>query len=434
MKVFIERRFKITENHSTLRQELIAGLTTFLTMSYIIFVNPAILSAAGMDHGSVYVATCLVTIFSCLLAGLMSNYPIVIAPAMGLNVFFTYTVVQTLGYSWQSALGIVFIAGVIFFLLALTRIRQWIIELMPEALNSGTAVGIGLFITLIALQNGGIIVKSTGSALIRVGDITAVSSLLFFLGFLIIAVLDFFKIRGAIIISILCITGVSLLLGKTHFQGVFSMPPSIKPTLLAINLHDLLRLSNLSILFAFILVGFFDATGTLVGVLRQPLFRNDPQRSKRLSRALIADSIGATAGSLLGTASTSTYIESAAGIEAGGRTGLTAITVSLLFILALFISPLAQSVPAYAVAPALIYVGLLMLRNLAHLPVDDPIEFIPAIIIVVMIPFTFSIADGLGMGIISYVLLKIFTGKLKQLNAMLCGLALIFFIYFAYRL
>ncbi len=433
MKSFIDRQFKLTQNQTSIPHELTAGLTTFLTMSYIIFVNPAILSAAGMNHGAVYVATCLVTVFSCALGGLMSNYPIAIAPAMGLNVFFTYTVVQTPGYRWQTALGIVFIAGIIFLLLALTKIRQWIIELMPDSLNVGTAVGIGFFITLIALQNGGIITKSTGSALISVGDITASSSLLFFLGFFIIAALDFFKIRGAIIISILCITTISLLMGKTHFYGIFSLPPSIKPTLLAIDLHDLLRLNNLSILFAFILVGFFDATGTLVGVLRQPLFRQDPRRSRRLSRALIADSIGAIAGSLLGTASTSTYIESAAGIEAGGRTGLTALTVSGLFILVLFISPLAQSVPAYAVAPALIYVGLLMIRNIAHLSINDPMEFIPAIIIVIMIPFTFSIADGLGMGIISYVILKLATGKIKKLNAMLGGLAVIFFIYFAYR-
>ena len=434
MKQWLEQRFKITENQTSVTQELSAGLTTFLTMSYIVFVNPAILHAAGMDSGSVYVATCLITIFSCLLVGLMANYPIAIAPAMGLNVFFSYTVVQSLGYSWQNALGIVFISGIIFLLLAITKVRQWIIDLMPEALNVGTAAGIGLFISLIALQNAGIIVKPKSSALLSSGNITSAPCLLFFLGFFIIAILDFFKIRGAIIISILTVTLISLLFGLTQYHGVFSLPPSIKPTLLALNIHDLLRIDNLSILFAFVLVGFFDATGTLLGVLRQPLFKNDPQRPKKLSRALIADSIGTTVGPLLGTSSTSTYIESAAGIEAGGRTGLTSITICLLFGLLLFISPLAQTIPAFAVAPALIYVGLLMLRNIVHIPVNNPTDFISSMTIVIMIPLTFSIADGLGMGIISYVILKLLTGKIKELNSMIIGLAAVFFLYFAYRL
>lgn len=434
MKQFIYRQFRLAENQTSIGQELMAGLTTFLTMSYIIFVNPAILSSAGMDMGAVYVATCLVTIFSCTLSGFFSNYPIVIAPAMALNVFFTYTVVQSVGLSWQNALGVVFLAGIIFFLLALTKIRQWIIELMPEALNVGIAAGVGFFIVLIGLQNGGVIVKPPGNSLISVGDITALPTLLFFLGFFIISTLDYFKIRGAIIISILCITLLSLCSGKSHLHGVFSLPPSIKPTFLALDVRHVFKWENFPLLFAFILVGFFDATGTMLGVLRQPLFRKDPQRSRRLSRALIADSLGSIAGSLLGTASTSTYIESAAGIEAGGSTGLTAITTAVLFILALFISPLAHSVPTFAVAPALIYVGLLMLRNIANLQVDNATEFIPAIIIVIMIPFTFSIANGLGMGIISYVLLKVLTGKVKELNAMLWGLAIIFLIFFAYRI
>lgn len=434
MKKFILRQFKLNQNQTSLSQEFTAGATTFLTMAYIIFVNPSILGASGMETGAVYVATCLVTIFSCLLSGFLSNYPIAIAPAMSLNVFFTYTVVQSMGLAWQNALGIVFLAGIIFLILALTQIRQWIIELMPETLNVGTAAGIGLFIILIGLQNGGVIIKPSGNTLIGMGNITSPACLLFFLGFFIIATLDYFKIRGAIIIAILSVTLLSLLLGQSHFQGVFSLPPSLKPTFLAIDFSHIVKWDNLPILFAFLLVGFFDATGTMVGVLRQPLFRKDPQRVKRLSRALIADSLGTVTGSLLGTASTSIYIESAAGIEAGGRTGLTAVSTATLFILALFISPLAQSVPPFAVAPALIYVGLLMLRNVAHLQVDNSIEFISAILIVIMIPFTFSIANGLGMGIISYVLLKILTGKIKEVNSMLWGLAAIFLFYFAYRI
>lgn len=434
MKHFILGQFKLYQNQTSFSQELTAGLTTFLTMAYIIFVNPAILGASGMDTGAVYVATCLVTILSCCLSGFLSNYPISIAPAMSLNVFFTYTVVQSMGLPWQSALGIVFLAGIIFLILALTQIRQWIIELMPEALNVGTAAGIGLFIILIGLQNGSVIIKPEGATLIGVGNLTSPACLLFFLGFFIIATFDYFKIRGAIIIAILSVTLLSLLLGQSHYHGIFSIPPSMKPTFLAVDLKHVFKWDNLPILFAFLLVGFFDATGTMVGVLRQPLFRKDPYRLKRLSRALIADSLGTISGSLFGTASTSIYIESAAGIEAGGRTGLTAVTTAVLFIFALFISPLAQSVPAFAVAPALIYVGLLMLRNIAHLQVDNPIEFISAIIIVIMVPFTFSIANGLGMGIICYVVLKILTGKIKELNPMLWGLALIFVFYFAYRI
>ncbi len=433
MKEFLKRRFKLAENQTSLSQETMAGITTFLTMSYIIFVNPAILHTAGMDFGAAYVATCLVTIFGCLLVGLIANYPIAIAPAMGLNVFFTYTVVQTLGYTWQHALGIVCISGVVFLLLVLTRVRQWVIELMPESINAGIAAGIGLFITLIALENSGIIVRSAGKSLITAGSFSATSSVLFFLGFFIIIILDYFKIRGAIILSILIITLISLFLHLTQFHGIFALPPSLKPSLLKLQIPNMLELKNLSLLFAFLLVGFFDATGTLIGVLRQPLFRQDANRAHRLSRALVADSLATTAASLLGSASTSTYIESAAGIEAGGHTGLTALTISGLFLLALFISPLAQSVPSFAVAPALCYVGLLMLRNITYLPVNEPLEFIPAIIIVIMIPFTFSIANGLGMGLVSYVLIKACTGKIKQLNPMLWVLALVFVVYFAFN-
>ena len=432
MKNFLYRQFKLIENQTSITQEVVAGITTFLTMSYIIFVNPAILHTTGMDFNAVYVATCLVTILGCCLMGLVANYPVAVAPAMGLNVFFTYTVVQTLGYSWQKALGIVFISGIIFLLLVVTKVRRWIIEMMPENISAGTAAGIGLFITLIALENGGIIIKAPGKSLLTAGHIASLPCGLFFLGFFLIAVLDYFKIRGAIIISILVVTLISIFLGLSSFHGIFALPPSIRPTLLQLQLTPDWSLKNLSILFAFLLVGFFDATGTLIGVLRQPLFRQDPQRSQRLSRALIADSLGTTAAALLGTASTSTYIESAAGIEAGGRTGLTALTISGLFLLLLFLSPLAQAVPSFAVAPALTYVGLLMLRNVANLPANDPLEFIPAIIIVIMVPFTFSIADGLGMGIISSVFLKLGTGKFKQLNLMLCLLAVIFIAYFIY--
>ncbi|HVV68293.1 MAG TPA: NCS2 family permease [Gammaproteobacteria bacterium] len=434
MQQVLNRLFKLTENKTTINRELVAGLTTFLTMSYIIFVNPAILSTTGMNAGAVYVATCLVTIIGSVLVAFLANYPIAVAPGMAVNIFFAYTVVQSLGYSWQLALGMVFISGVIFFLITLTKARLWVIESMPENINLAIAVGLGMFIAIIALENAGIVIKPSGKALLTMGDVRSWQSLLFFIGFLIIVVLDYFRVHGAMIISILLITLVSLVSGLAKFHGVFALPPSLAPTLLAVNIQEALHYKYLPIIFTFFLVVFFDSTGTLMGILRQSLFRQDEQRSQRISRALIAESGATICGSLLGTASTSPYIESAAGIEAGGRTGLTALTIGVLFFVALFLSPLAMAIPSYAVAPALLYVGILMMKNVVLFRVDDPTDFIPCILIAIMIPFTFSIADGLGIGIIVYVVLKLFTGKVKALNPMLYFITLVFLAYFAFML
>ncbi len=429
----IEQLFKLKENQTTPSREILAGITTFLTMSYIIFVNPAILNDAGMNFGAVYVATCLVTLLSCFLVSVMANYPVVVAPGMALNIFFTYSVVNGLGYPWQSALGIVFISGVIFFILAVTKVRVWIIESMPENINIAIAVGLGMFIAMIALENGGIIVKSTGKNLLNLGHITSLTSILFFVGFAIIAILDHLRVHGAIIISIITVTILSLILGLSHYYGFFALPPSIKPTFLAADIKDIFHYQYIPIIFSFLLLAFFDATGTMIGLLQNPFFKNDPKFTKRISRTLVADSLGTISGSLLGTSSTSPYLESAAGIEAGGRTGLTPFTVSMLFLIVLFLSPLAKAVPSFAVAPALLYVGLLMMKNIVLFDIKDATEFIPCIMTALMIPMTFSIADGIGIGTITYVVLKLSTGKHKALNPVLYSLAIIFLIYFAFK-
>lgn len=424
--------FKLAENQTSVSQELLAGLATFLTMSYIMFVNPIILGASGMHPEAVYVATCLVTIIGTTLVGLMANYPIAIAPAVPVNIFFTYTVVHGLGYSWHTALGIVFIASIACLVISLTKIRSWIVESMPEAISVAIAVGIGIFIALIALHNAGIVIKPSGKSLIGLGSIASLESLLFFLGLIVIVVLDYFRVHGAIVLSILLISGISLLFGLSPFYGIFALPPSLDATFMAADFKNAWHIEYIPLIFTFLLMIFFDATGTLLGVLRQSLFHDNQHRAQRISRALVAESIATTSGVMLGTVSTSPYIESAAGIEAGGRTGLTALTVSFCFIIALFLSPLARSIPPYAVAPALLYVGILMIKNIAHISLDDPTDFIPCLLIVLMIPFTFSIVDGLGLGILAYVLLKILTKKAHQLNAMLCFIALIFLIYFCF--
>jgi AGZA family xanthine/uracil permease-like MFS transporter len=305
---------------------------------------------------------------------------------------------------------------------------------MPECINLAIAVGLGMFIALIALQNAGIVVKPAGKALLVMGDIRTWPGLLFFAGFFIIAILDYFRVHGAMIIAILLITVVSLLLGVSHFHGVFSLPPSVTPTLLAADIQEAWHYKYIPVIFTFFLVVFFDSTGTLLGLLRQSLFRQDEQRSLRISRALIGESIGTTAGALLGTSSTSPYIESAAGIEAGGRTGLVSLTVGVLFFIALFLSPLAKAIPSFAVAPALLYVGILMMKNMVHLRLEDPTDFIPSILIIIMIPFTLSIVDGLGLGVIMYVGLKLCTGRIKQLNPMLGFITVVFLLYFAFML
>ncbi len=420
----------LIKNNTTLGTELIAGLTTFLTMSYIIFINPQVLSATGMNYGAVFVATCLVSAFGCVATGLASNYPIAIAPGMALNVYFTYVVVDKLGYSWEQALAAVLISGIVFFILTVTKIRRLIIEALPDNLNTAIAIGIGMFIVLLALKSIAIIKPTEIKLSINLANIKTLQTALFALGFCIIIFLDYLRVHGAILIGILAITVIAVVLGISSFHGVFAMPPSLSPTFLKINFSGLFTLKGLSVIFSFLLVALFDSTGTLVGLLRNSLFVRDKDYTTRISRILMIDSLATTIGATLGTSSASPFIESASGIRAGGRTGLTSVVVGGVFLCALFFVPLAKTIPSCAVAPALLYVGLLMIKQVTQLDWKHYSEYVPATITVFMIPFTGSIASGLGLGLISYILLKAICRKSHQLNLSIVVLGCVFVLYF----
>jgi adenine/guanine/hypoxanthine permease len=425
-----ERLFKLSEHGTTVRTEVIAGLTTFLTMSYIIFVNPDILSTTGMDRDAVFVATCLAAALGSMVMALVANWPIGMAPGMGLNAFFAFTVVAALGFTWQQALGAVFISGLIFVILTVTGVRSWLIAGIPHSLRSAIAAGIGLFLGIIALKSSGIVVDNPAT-LVGLGDLKQTGPLLAILGFFVIAVLDALRIKGAILIGILVVTVLSWILGVSEFRGLVSAPPSIMPTFLQLDIMGALHGGLLHVILVFVLVEVFDATGTLIGVAKRANLIQEGKQS-RLGRALLADSTAIVAGSLIGTSSTTAYVESASGVQAGGRTGLTALTVAILFLAALFISPLAGSVPSYATAPALLYVAGLMMRELTEVEWEDLTEAAPAALTALAMPFTYSIANGLAFGFISYVVLKLFTGKWKDIHPATAIVAVLFVIRFAF--
>ena len=429
----MERFFKLSEHGSNVRTEVIAGITTFLTMAYIIFVNPDILSGTGMDRNAVFVATCLAAALGSAIMGLWANWPIGMAPGMGLNAFFAFTVVGTMGFTWQQALGAVFISGIIFLFLTLTGLRRWLIAGIPISMRNGIAAGIGMFLAIIALQSSGIVVDHPAT-LVGLGDLTDTGTLLAIAGFFIIVALDALRVTGAILIGILVITVASILLGVSQFGGVMSMPPSIAPTFLQLDIAGALTAGIFQVILVLVLVEVFDATGTLIGVAKRAglLTEGPAHTNKGLSRALLADSTAITAGSMLGTSSTTAYVESAAGVQAGGRTGLTALIVAVMFLLAMFFAPLAGSVPAYATAPALLYVATLMMRELAEISWDDVTESAPAVLTALAMPFTYSIANGLAFGFISYALIKLLTGKVSQVHAATWIVAGLFVIKFAF--
>ncbi|PIZ03547.1 MAG: guanine permease [Gammaproteobacteria bacterium CG_4_10_14_0_8_um_filter_38_16] len=428
---FLERIFKLSQHKTSVKTEVIAGLSTFLTMAYIALVNPSILSAAHMSHSATFTATCVVTAFACFLVGVLSNYPIAIAPAMALNAYFSYVVVLGMGYAWQTALGAVFISGLLFFIIAITPLRHWLIDVIPKTMNMAISAGLGLFIAMLGLRNGGLIV-SDPHTLVSLGNVHAVPTILFFLSFCIIVALDYLRVQGAIVIGIVLATMLGLITGYAHFDGLVSMPPSLMPNFLQLNLDSLFTThQGLSVIFAFFLISIFDSTGTFVGILHQAnLFHATKADNKKLSRGLVAASVASMAGGLLGTSSCSAYSESASGVRAGGRTGLTSVVISVLFLAALFFSPLAKTIPSYATASALLFVGCLMVKSFSELNWSDMTETIPSVITAIMIPLTFSIAVGIGLGFISYVLIKLFTGKIKSVHPMLIVWALIFIGYF----
>lgn len=412
---------------TTLRKEILAGVTTFLTMVYIAFVNPVILHDAGMDQGAVFTATCLVTAFACALTGIIANTPIGIAPGMALNIYFSYSVVQGMGVDWQHALAMVFISGALFFLITLTQIRRLLIEAIPYNLQIAILIGISLLIALIALQANHIVVDDAHS-LMKLGDIKKPEVGLFFLGFLIILALDYYRISGAIILGILSISVFSLILGMTTWQGVFGMPPSLEPTFLKLDFSGLTNAVALKAIFTFFLIAIFDATGTLIGLLNPTVFKRKEDYARRLSYSLTADAAASTLAGLLGSASTSPYIESATGIEAGGRTGLTSLVIATGFVGMLFFFPLATMIPSYAVGPALLYVACCMMKHLTDMKLSDISETAPCMTTILMIPFTSSIANGIGSGIILYSLLKMLTRQ--KINPLVIILSLIFVVFF----
>jgi adenine/guanine/hypoxanthine permease len=427
----LERQFHLKEFGTTARTEILAGVTTFLTMAYIIFVNPSILSVTGMDPGALFVATCLAAAFGSAMMGLVANYPIALAPGMGLNAYFAFGVVKGMGYSWEAALGAVFISGVIFLILSILPVREWIINAIPKSLKMAIGAGIGLFLGIIALQAAGIVIDHPAT-LVTLGDLHAPTTILAVLGFFLMVALDRLRVPGAIIIAILATAAVGILLGISEFKGIVSAPPSLRPTFLAMDLSAALNAGLIAIIFTFLFVDLFDNTGTLIGVAHRAGLIGPDGRIPRLGRALISDSSAAMVGAALGTSTTTSYIESAAGVKAGGRTGMTAVVVALLFLAALFLSPLASTIPAYATAPALLYVACLMTRGLTEIDWEDASEFVPAVVTALAMPLTYSIAHGIAFGFVAYAAIKILSGRFRDLNAALVILAVLFVIKFAW--
>ncbi|MCP5367452.1 MAG: NCS2 family permease [Hyphomicrobiales bacterium] len=426
----LESLFKLSEHNTNVRTEVVAGLTTFLTMAYIVFVNPSILKDAGMDQGAVFVATCLAAAIGTAIMGLYANYPVALAPGMGLNAYFTYGVVLGMGHTWQVALGAVFLSGLIFVALSVLPVREWIVNSIPKSLKMAISAGIGMFLAIIGLKNAGIVVDHPAT-LVTLGDLTAAPAMLAGLGFALMAALSARRVPGAIVIAILVVTVIGILTGVSDAGGVFAMPPSIAPTFLQMDLAGALNVGLLTIVFAFLFVDLFDTAGTLVGVAHQAGLLDSRGRLPRLRNALLADSTATLAGAALGTSTTTSYIESTAGINAGGRTGLTAVVVALFFLACLFLSPLAGTIPAYATAPALVFVACLMMRGLAEIDWDDITDVAPAVITAISMPLTFSVATGIGVGFIAYTAVKVLAGRLSEVGVAVPILALAFILKFA---
>lgn len=411
----IERYFGIDGRNTTIKTEILAGLTTFLTMAYIIFVNPDMLAKAGMDKGAVFVATCLASALGCFLMGLIARLPVALAPGMGLNAFFTFTVVLGMGKSWQVALGAVFISGLLFVLISAFKLREWIINAIPYTLKQGIVAGIGAFLAFIALKSSGIIVASPAT-FVTMGKLTDFGPAMAILSFFLIVVFVQRKVPAAVMLSILIVTVISLLAGETRYSGIVSMPPSIAPTFMQLDITGALDVSMVSVIFAFLFVVLFDTSGTLIGVTKKAGLMSTDGQIPNLGKALFADSTAAVAGSLLGTSSVTSYVESTAGVAAGGRTGLTAIVVGVLFLLALFFAPLAGMIPAYATAGAIFYVAVLMLFTLREIDWDDLTEASPVAVVLLLTPLTFSIADGIALGFITYTIAKLVSGRYKEVS------------------
>lgn len=425
----LERYFGLKAQGTDVRTEFIAGVTTFLTMVYIVFVNPIILGKAGMDPGAVFVATCLAAAVSTFVMAFYANYPIALAPGMGLNAFFAFTVVLTYKYTWQQGLAAVFCSGVLFFIISVSGLRQYVIDAIPQNLKLAVSAGVGLFLAIIALEESKVIVAHPAT-LVTLGDLTKPVPVLALLGFVLIAALNHRRMIGATLIGILAVTAIGLPFGLAEFKGVVALPPSLAPTFLQLDFSRVFELTFLIVVFSILFVDVFDNAGTLIGVThRTGLMKNG--KLTRMKEALISDSFAAMFGALIGTSTTTSYIESAAGVQAGGRTGLTAAFVGLFFLLALLFAPLAGTIPAYASAAALLYVACVMARGLAEIDWDDLTEYAPAVVTAITMPLTYSIASGIGLGFITYALAKLISGKVAEASPAVLVLAVLFAVKFA---
>lgn len=425
----LEKLFGFDRNVTRVRTEVLAGITTFLTMAYILAVNPNILSATGMDKGALFTTTVVASAFATLLMAFYAKLPFGLAPGMGLNAFFAYTVCLTMGYSWQFALTAVLIEGIIFILLTVTNLREKIVDAIPVTLKNAIGAGIGLFISFIGLQNAGIIVNNDAT-LISMGNITSGTALLGMIGLVVTSLLLVKGVRGALLFGILITTLIGIPMGITKFDGIISTPPSIEPIFWQFEWHNIFTKEMIVVVFTFLFVDMFDTIGTLVGVTTKAGMMDKNGKIPHLKQAFMVDAIGTTAGAMLGTSTITTFVESASGVGEGGRSGLTAFVTAVCFLLSLFLAPFFLSVPGAATAPVLILVGLMMMSSVLKVDFTDYSEAIPAFICIIFMPLAYSISDGIVLGMISYVLINLLTGKYKKLTIGMYILAAIFVLKF----
>ncbi|HOB16216.1 MAG TPA: NCS2 family permease [Defluviitoga sp.] len=428
----LERLFKLKENNTDVKTEVLAGITTFMTMAYIIFVNPSILSDAGMPYNGVFIATIVASILGTLAMAFLTNYPFALAPGMGLNAFFAYSVVIGLGVSWRAALGLVFIEGLIFIILSLTPVREALVNSIPMSLKTAISAGIGLFIAFIGLQNAKIVVADP-STLVRMGHLFSGPALIALLGLIITGILYSLKIKGALLLGIIISTILGLFNGVTPIPKGFIAIPKLSDwsqVLFKLDLRSAFSFDMLGVMISFLFVDIFDTAGTLIGVSQQAGYLKEDGTLPKADKALLADAIATTGGALFGTSTVTTYVESAAGVSVGGRTGLTGIVVSILFFLSLFFQPIIAIVPSAATAPALIIVGVMMLSNIVKIQWDDFTEVIPAFVAMISMPLTYSVSNGIALGFITYPILKLFTGKGKEVHWLVYLLCILFILYF----
>ncbi len=427
----LQKLFGFVPSSMTVKREVIAGITTFLTMAYILAVNPSILSDAGMDKGAVFTATVISSVLATLVMAMYAKLPFALAPGMGLNAFFAYTVVLTMGYSWQFALTAVFIEGIIFILLTLTGLRQKIVDSMPLVLRRAISPGIGFFIAFIGLKNAGI-VSASPATFVTMGNLHDPAVLLAAFGILLSAVLLIKKVTGALLIGILVTTVIGIPLGVTHFTSVFDVPPSIAPVVMKFEWNNVLSFDMAICVLTFLFIDMFDTIGTLLGVSHRAGMVDEKGNIPHLTEAFMADAIGTAAGAMLGTSTVTTYVESASGVNAGGRSGLTSFTTAICFVLALFLAPLFLAIPAQATAPALVLVGVMMMTDVSKLHLGDFADAVPAFVCIALMPLTYSISDGILMGLITYVLLRIFAGRYRELKLGMIVLAVLFVLKYAF--